>query len=163
MADNNRNWSLAVAQLAWMALVGRAGVVSTGTCQTFGAITHFAWLSTFMWTGITILYIRNTVLTRILFHNISTQPTILFNIICDMMRLCVLYVICWHFITYCRSARTYLSQTPKRKCVQHTVYSQQTTNIRNLQFRIRCTNNYCIHHAFNIINDWCQSLRSRRC
>ena len=51
MADNNRNWSLALAQLSWIALVGRANVVSTGACQAFGAITHLSWLATFMWTG----------------------------------------------------------------------------------------------------------------
>ena len=51
MADNNRNWNLAVAQLSWMALVGRADVVSTSTCTAFGAITHFTWMATCSWTG----------------------------------------------------------------------------------------------------------------
>ena len=56
MADNNRNWSLALAQLAWIALVGRGNMVSTETCEAFGVITHFAWLSTFMWAGIKIIF-----------------------------------------------------------------------------------------------------------
>lgn len=51
MADNNRNWNLAAAQLSWIALVGRADVVPTSVCEAFGAVAHFAWLATFMWTG----------------------------------------------------------------------------------------------------------------
>ena len=51
MADNNRNWSLIFAQLSWITLVGRGNQVPTAVCEGFGAITHLAWLSVFMWTG----------------------------------------------------------------------------------------------------------------
>ena len=51
MAEYNRNICLALAQIFWVALVGRADVVSGGLCTAFGAFTHLAWLSTFCWTG----------------------------------------------------------------------------------------------------------------
>ena len=57
MADNNRNWSLVFGQVAWVALVGRADVVSSETCQAFGVIAHFSWLSTFVWTGNRLIYL----------------------------------------------------------------------------------------------------------
>ena len=50
-AETNRNLSLAAAQIAWMALVGQADAVPTSVCQAFGAVTHYAWLLTFTWTG----------------------------------------------------------------------------------------------------------------
>ena len=51
MAEYNRNICLAMAQIFWIALVGRADVVSGDWCTAFGALAHFAWLSTFCWTG----------------------------------------------------------------------------------------------------------------
>ena len=51
MAERNRNYILAGAQLVWVALVGRANVVPVGMCSAFGALAHFTWLSVFMWSG----------------------------------------------------------------------------------------------------------------
>ena len=51
MAEYNRNICLALAQICWIALVGRADVVSRGLCTAFGVLTHLMWLSAFCWTG----------------------------------------------------------------------------------------------------------------
>ena len=51
-AELNRNWSLLFFQLSWISLqeIAADGVPSA-ICQVFGAITHFLWLSSFIWTG----------------------------------------------------------------------------------------------------------------
>ena len=54
MADNNRNWSLVFAQLAWLVFGELGDLVTTGACQALGAIQHYLWLCVFMWTGIMI-------------------------------------------------------------------------------------------------------------
>ena len=51
IAENNRNWSLLVAQLAFLILTGLHEAVSESVCQLFGAIIHFAYLTFFSWTS----------------------------------------------------------------------------------------------------------------
>ena len=51
IAENNRNWSLLVAQLAFLILAGLHEAVPEPVCQLFGVIIHFAYLTFFSWTS----------------------------------------------------------------------------------------------------------------
>ena len=51
IAENNRNWSLLVAQLAFLILAGLHEAVPESVCQLFGVIIHFAYLTFFSWTS----------------------------------------------------------------------------------------------------------------
>ena len=51
IAENNRNWSLLVAQLAFLILAGLHESVPESVCQLFGVIIHFAYLTFFSWTS----------------------------------------------------------------------------------------------------------------
>ena len=50
-AENNRNWTLFYAQIAFMTLSGQHSQVQPGVCQAFGAVIHLLYLAFFSWTG----------------------------------------------------------------------------------------------------------------
>jgi len=52
VAETNRNICLFIAQVAFIAFSGQYRGVNCGTCQAFGVLTHFFWLTFFSWTMI---------------------------------------------------------------------------------------------------------------